>query len=376
VNSFARVPLAALIVTCAGHSVAQSSYVDDTPAASTNWSTGTGATDKYGADYRFRPTAPVSDAAVWSINVPTAGSYDIFAWWPQGTNRSQTAGYHLPNGTVVTKNQQINGGSWQLLGTQSLAAGIRETKLSCWTTTGFVVMADAVRYYGPKGGTVPVGSRVVFTGDFNTGNFCQWSNIQKRGYNGSACSFAGDYGLSIRDGGSGHSTAARFEVRNGDIPPFGGGERSEVRAGSAADVYEGDERWYEFSTMFDPSFPNPTGGYFVIMQWHSASGSPPIAVEVNGQGGVEFRNGRNGKTTPIGPVRRGEWVNYVLHIKFSNNASVGYAEAWVNGVKSPSIHRDATMASSSNYLKMGIYRDSVETNTAILWHDGLRVTAP
>lgn len=115
-------------------------------ACSANWATGTGSTDKYGTNYRYKSTAAISDAASFSINVGVAGTYKIYAWWPAGTNRSTTAPFILPAGGTVNVNQQINGGKWNLIGTQSLATGARVTKLSCWTTTGFVVMADAVRY--------------------------------------------------------------------------------------------------------------------------------------------------------------------------------------------------------------------------------------
>jgi hypothetical protein len=125
-------------------------YVDDTPAVSAGWSTGTSAADKHGPDYKFKSTAPVSDAAVWTINVAAGGNYDISAWWPAGANRSATAPYILPNNATVPKNQQSAGGQWNLLGTIGLGAGNNDTKLSCWTTTGFVVVADAVKYYGPK----------------------------------------------------------------------------------------------------------------------------------------------------------------------------------------------------------------------------------
>lgn len=118
-------------------------------AASANWSTGTSAGDKYGADYRFRSTAALSDAASWTANITSAGNYTISAWWSQGTNRSATAPYILPNGTSVPKNQQTAGGTWNTLGTVNLATGSQITRLSCWTTTGFVVMADAVRYVKP-----------------------------------------------------------------------------------------------------------------------------------------------------------------------------------------------------------------------------------
>jgi N-acetylmuramoyl-L-alanine amidase len=126
----------------------QNTYTDDAPAVSANWSTGTSATDKYGADYKFRSTAAVSDAAVFSLTVP-GGTYSIYAWWPAGTNRSTTAPFILPNGSTVNVNQQVNGGKFNLLGTIGLAGGANDTKLSCWTGAGFVVVADAVRYVGP-----------------------------------------------------------------------------------------------------------------------------------------------------------------------------------------------------------------------------------
>jgi len=133
-----------------GGTITPKSYIDDTPAVSANWITGTSAADKYGADYKYRSTAAVSDAATWTSTLANGGSYDISAWWSQGSNRSATAPYILPNGATVNKNQQANGGAWNLLGTQTLAAGAQTTKLSCWTTTGFVVVADAIKFYGPK----------------------------------------------------------------------------------------------------------------------------------------------------------------------------------------------------------------------------------
>lgn len=118
-------------------------------SASSNWSTGSSASDKYGSNYRFRSTAAVSDSAKWTANIPTAGTYTISAWWSQGSNRSATAPYILPNGNVVNKNQQTAGGKWNALGNISLATGNRTTQLSCWTTAGYVVIADAVRYHKP-----------------------------------------------------------------------------------------------------------------------------------------------------------------------------------------------------------------------------------
>ena len=124
--------------------------INDSPAVSAGWATGTSAADKYGADYKYKSTAAVSDPAVWTNNIGTGGNYDISAWWAAGANRSASAPYILPNGATVSKNQQVSGGAWNLLGTIGLGAGSNQTKLSCWTTTGYVVVADAIKYYGPK----------------------------------------------------------------------------------------------------------------------------------------------------------------------------------------------------------------------------------
>jgi hypothetical protein len=113
--------------------------------ASANWTLSTSAADKLGADYRFHNTAAVSDVAKWTFSVPQSRNYQIYAWWSQGTNRSTTAPYILPDATTVSKNQQTGGGAWQSLATKALTAGSNVVQLSCWTTTGFVVIADGVK---------------------------------------------------------------------------------------------------------------------------------------------------------------------------------------------------------------------------------------
>ena|GEM_PF-1091452 len=113
--------------------------------ASANWSTGTSSADKYGADYRWRSTAAVSDQAVWAFTIPTADTYEVYAWWSQGTNRSSAAPYSVNGSAGIPRNQQQNGGQWNSLGTFSMAAGSNNVKLSCWAPAGYVVVADAVR---------------------------------------------------------------------------------------------------------------------------------------------------------------------------------------------------------------------------------------
>jgi hypothetical protein len=118
-------------------------------SASSNWSTGTSSTDKYGTSYRYRSTAAVSDSALFSASLPSSGTWQVYAWWPQGTNRSPTAPYiiyYSGGSTSISVNQQTNGGKWNYLGAWSMNSGTNNVRVSCWTTTGYVVMADAVKW--------------------------------------------------------------------------------------------------------------------------------------------------------------------------------------------------------------------------------------
>lgn len=116
--------------------------------ASSNWATGTSSTDKYGSSYRWRQAAAISDTANWNAAITCPGNYKISAWWSQGTNRSNSALFILPNNANIYVNQQANGGRWNLLGTVYLATASQRTRLSCWVPTGYVVIADAIKY-GP-----------------------------------------------------------------------------------------------------------------------------------------------------------------------------------------------------------------------------------
>lgn len=116
------------------------------------WSTGTMASDKYNTDYRWRSTGAQWEPASWTLAVPATGKYDVYAWWPKGTNRSVEAPYVIPDSRgqiTVVVNQQQNGGKWNLLGRYNLNVGNNSILLSFWAPAGWVVCADAIRVRGP-----------------------------------------------------------------------------------------------------------------------------------------------------------------------------------------------------------------------------------
>jgi hypothetical protein len=125
--------------------------VDNTSAGFSvvgSWATSTGATDKLGTDYRYHSTAAVSEPARWATTLNTTATWTVKAWWSAGANRSASAPYIVSHGagsTTVNKNQQTGGGAWQTLGSWSMG-GAQDVQLSCWAATGFVVIADGVRW--------------------------------------------------------------------------------------------------------------------------------------------------------------------------------------------------------------------------------------
>jgi hypothetical protein len=117
---------------------------------SANWISASSTAGYYGTGYYYASTQAVSDPATFWFYLPAAATKTIDAWWTAGTNRSTTAPFVVwnSNGTklaTVNANQQLNGGKWNTLGTWSFTAGWNKVQLSRWTTTGYVVVADAIQ---------------------------------------------------------------------------------------------------------------------------------------------------------------------------------------------------------------------------------------
>ncbi|HET7232382.1 MAG TPA: N-acetylmuramoyl-L-alanine amidase [Longimicrobium sp.] len=117
---------------------------------SANWTSATSTPGYYGSGYYFANTAAISDGATFFFYLPANATKTIDAWWTAGTNRSASAPFIAYNaaGTqlgTVNANQQVNGGQWNTLGSFAFTAGWNKIVLSRWTTTGYVVIADAIR---------------------------------------------------------------------------------------------------------------------------------------------------------------------------------------------------------------------------------------
>ena len=156
-----------------------------------SWGTGSTAAGRYGADYRYAGTSPTGTYyADWTVQAGGAGTYNVCAWWSQGANRSSAATYTVSAGAQQfnrTVDQQADGGTWNLLGTLSLASGeVVTVRLSNQAPSGYVVIADAVKIepaHTSVSGTslarlLPDGAAIELVGVFVTAVFEQDFYVQ------------------------------------------------------------------------------------------------------------------------------------------------------------------------------------------------------
>ncbi len=124
-----------------------------------SWNTGTTAPGHWGADYQYKQESTTETAtAIWRPNIPLSGAYDVFIYYPEGSNRCTVSPFSIVyNGGTknVVVNQQVNGGTWLKIGSAlDFKAGTTGyVKLSNNTGAAVkLVMADAVRftYVGPQ----------------------------------------------------------------------------------------------------------------------------------------------------------------------------------------------------------------------------------
>lgn len=115
--------------------------------ATGTWTAATSATGKYGTNYATHSAGTGTDSFTWQLNVPQAGTYEVFARFPQVSGAAADAKYtvnHSAGSTVKTVDQTANTGIWVSLGSYSFAEGNAQ-KVSLSDQAGGTVVADAVK---------------------------------------------------------------------------------------------------------------------------------------------------------------------------------------------------------------------------------------
>ncbi len=117
------------------------------------WTTGGSGTGYDGGTYRYavtNATGSPTAQATWSLDVPVAGRYAVYAWVFPGSNRVRDAHYtihHAGGPTEVKLDQSIYPQTWRYLGTFPFYAGTARVTLDNRSSdpTPRAVIADAIR---------------------------------------------------------------------------------------------------------------------------------------------------------------------------------------------------------------------------------------
>jgi hypothetical protein len=162
----------------------------------------------------------------------------------------------------------------------------------------------------------------------------------------------------------------------------------------------GSEYWYGFSIFIPDNWATDSSGE-ILAQWHNtpdageAGGSPPLALSVSGatwfisnkwdSERVAKKSGYDGSVAySVGTVGKGEWTDWVFHIKWSYQGKDGLLEVWKNGKRVVQKHGPNTFNDAKGpYFKFGIYkwdwrnpsggRGNSKVSKRVVYHDTVRV---
>jgi uncharacterized protein (TIGR03382 family) len=201
----------------------------------------------------------------------------------------------------------------------------------------------------------------LWKGDFETGDLSQWTRAQ---------SVASDRLQVVSDVTREGSKALKVTVRQGDNPIAASGNRNEVVY--LTEEAQGSEYYYKWSTLFPDNYPI-ANTWQLFAQWHQEGccGSPPLEFYVVGQELHLRAGGSEGKIIWTGPLVRGQWNDFVLHVKWSSDPNVGFVELYRNGkLVAPKTYAATQFGGERNYLKLGLYRDNSISQVGVVYHDG------
>ena len=222
---------------------------------------------------------------------------------------------------------------------------------------------------------------IYWTGDFETGDVSQWVGVHTQGKWGNS---SVDVVTSpVRWG----KYAGKLTLNPSDI----GSPRTELSSTQQnTGGYEGQDWYYSWSAYF-PSNPDRKTGWAAwndFTQWmdlrHNCS--PPLQLDVrprpsahialvhiiNDQISGSCRTSVN-KDYDLGRMIYDQWIDFTVNIKWSQDPSIGYVEAWRNGSQVLPLTHIQTLdpGSSGVYMEQAMYRPN-PAGRSIVYLDGTR----
>ena len=201
---------------------------------------------------------------------------------------------------------------------------------------------------------------------FDSGGFGDWGvqSIPGRATLSSSNAFEG-------------TSAARFEVKQGDVEPDTGSQRSEL---SGPTFHEGEDLFIRDGIRV-PSTNTYSTPWQIIQQLHEEdwSGSPGMAVFLDSEPALRIGAGDGSPTFwRSSKIEEDRWYDLVYRVMLSRDPSVGFVEVWLDGVQQTLVNGQTrvygqTIQAAETYLKVGIYRSKSSSGTSIVEHDSIVV---
>jgi Polysaccharide lyase len=206
---------------------------------------------------------------------------------------------------------------------------------------------------------------VLFRGDFDEG-FTAW-HVQSLGERATLFSTGAFQGTD----------AARFEVRDGDVEPETGSQRSEV----SGPTFDEGQDLYIRDAIRIPAANTYDVPWQIIQQLHEEDwgGSPGMAVMLDNEHALKLGSGDDSHTFWQGPsLQADRWYDLVYRVNLSQDPGAGFVEVWLDGVQQSLANGQTriygqTIQAAQTYLKAGIYRSKSSTGTSIVEHDAIVV---
>jgi hypothetical protein len=224
--------------------------------------------------------------------------------------------------------------------------------------------------------------RVLWNGDFSTGDLSQYAAVQHCAANRSQV---------IRDPLGNNRNVVKFTVYDSDVAPCTPTENPRAQILSPSILKEGGEYWIGRSLLIPTDFPTSRISGDNWAGFGSTYGPPFAGSGPNNFGQIDASPGSNslsfrrnatyGYDTVLNtPLTKGRWMNFVVHLKMSRDGNVGFREQWINtgsgwtqqllkGQKRLYMKTmDASNGSGPNFSSMSLYRRHGMFNVATVYH--------
>lgn len=176
----------------------------------------------------------------------------------------------------------------------------------------------------------------------------------------------------------------------GDAADEGPGEPVRAQLDGPLLFQEGDDAFIGWSTYFPKDIPDVVDDdWFVFFQFHGEpfGMSPPVSFDRSNEDGRQVidlaRGERYGFDNPWSmPLQTDRWIDFVVHIGFSRDQSVGFIELWVDGRPQSFADGSTRLASATLNpeqedglfpIATNYYKEDTIQGPVTVFHDGIRV---